>query len=310
MKDKKKHGGNMSIEIKTKEELLEALYMEAGKPVDELDADEIDRLTRLLEQYDEDKHTDTSDYEEFLQRFNDRNNTDLTSSAGKKKQQRGIKLLQITGKRQGNFVAAAAILIALVLSSQALSVASTDGTASNWVTGEDGSEIFHIENSKYESWVDQKTRDEYKVEYVNGNPNVIKMNVEQYDTTDITEVNKFNILIPTCLPDRYEFKNANIADFDSRMGHVSLYYKASKDEYLSYIAILHDSDEEISVSMSKSPITVYADTIRVNDFTAYIYEENEKVEARFCYEGVIYKVSGTISHEELLDVLEGMAYPE
>ncbi len=306
MGEKKKHGENMSIEIKTKEELLEALYEEANKPVDELDADEISRITELLEQMDEDKHTDTSDYEEFLQRFNDRNDTDLTSSSWKKNQTQKGKVIPITKRLKGSIVAAASLVLAVIISSSALSIASSEDTAASWVTGEGLNILFHVGNTKYDSFLEKKT----EVEYVQGNPNVIKMQVAEYNTTDLADINKYHILMPNYYPDRYVFKYANVTDLDSIMLHINLSYKANKDDYLSYFAMLHNTDEEAVVGLSKGSLTEYIDTIRINDFDAYIYQEKEKLEARFCYDGVIYQVGGFVSYDELCDILEDLSYSE
>lgn len=310
MEEKKNHGGNMSIDIKTKEELLEALHKEAGKPIDELDADEIDRLVGLLEQYDEDKHTDTSDYEEFLQRFNAKNNTNLTSSTGKKKHDRVIQKLHITKKRKSNFVAAAAVLIVVVVSSQALVTASTDKAGSNWVTMKDGWVRFYIENSKYESWVEKETNEEETKEYVQGNPNVIKMKSEQYDTTDINEVKKFNIMIPSQLPEGYDIYNINIIDLDQYMGTINISYKMNKDNWISYTAELKNSENAYEWALKPEDGCVYVDSVEFRNFTAYVFQKERRIEAYFCYDGVIYRAIGETSLEEMYDILESVAYPE
>ncbi len=307
MGEKKKHGEKMSIDINTKEELLAALHKEESKPADELDTDEISRITKLLEQMDEDKHLDISDYDEFLQRFNDRNNTNLTSSTKKRKYAQGSKVIYMTIRRKGGLVAAAMLLIVLVISNTSLSTASIHNTKTSWVTGEGLDVVFHVGNTKYESFV-EKDED---VKYVPGYSNIIEMQIADYTTTDINDIDKYNILIPTYYPDRYEFRDINVTDYESFKLNIDFSFNANKDDYLSYDAWLYNSENgESSFGLSKDSITEYIGTIRINDFNAYIYQEKEKLEARFCYDGIIYHVIGVVSYDELCDILEGLSYPE
>ncbi len=290
-------------------ELTEALMDEADKNVDEMDQDKIDKLVELIAQYDEDEHIDTSDYEEFLERFNAKNNTHFTSNRRNSHLHKVIHKSQFS-KRCKNGFAVATIVLSIFVSAQALVIASTNNTVSSWVTKEEGNIIFHIENSKYKSWVKKLMNQDTAVKYIKGFPNIIKMNVEWYETTDINEVEKFDILIPEYVPEGYEFKTADIVDYDLHKGQVSLSYEAGKEEKLTYTAIMYDSDTEVTAGVSTAADMVYVETVRVNNFTAYIYQGSETAEAQFCYQGVIYIVSGTINQEQLIDVLNGLAYPE
>lgn len=308
MKERKKYGDNMSTDIKTKEELLEALQREAGKPADELDADKIDRLTRLLEQYDEDKHTNVSNYEEFLQRFNEKNNTSLTSREDRRKQSGGIKTFKIAERRRCSIAAAAMLLIVLVVSAQTLSTAMIDKSGSNWITMENGWIRFHIENSKYDSWVE--IDEEGTMGYISGNPNAIKMQAEQYSTKDINEVKKLGIMIPYQLPEGYDINSIDIVDLDSKKGTISINYKKSKNNQILFTAFMENSEDGYEWSFKHDDSSAYIGCEDYKNFTAYLFQEEGRVEAYFCCKGVVYSVRGETSLEEMHEVLESVAYPE
>lgn len=305
MKEKKKHGENMSIEIKTKEELLEALQREVSKPANELDAVEVDRLTRLLEQCDEDKHTYTSDYEEFLQRFNARNNTSLTSSAGRKKQVRQmIQKLQISRKRKNGFVVAASILLIVIVYSNMFVMATTNITSSSWITHERDGLVFHIVNCKCEDWK-KKAEKEIITESDVEKSTLVKMEPEY---CGINDINKLNIMTPDYLPGEYKIQNIGITDLGTYVGMVNISYKLNKDNWISYKIHMNDVESEFEWSINAKEGSTYVDTVEFENFTSYIFRRGNRVEAYFCCDGLVYSVVGSISLEDMYDVLGSVAY--
>jgi len=289
---------NKSEDSVSKEKLLEQLEVEADKSEDEIDVELINKLTELLDTK-EARGNSVDDYEEFLQRFNERNGTSLKN---RKKTQKAsiLKRYSINYAESFRIAACVAASVFIMFIHMALGIAGVDPDNSF------GAKAYERIMKVVNEYIDfdkllftTRHEDEGKFETIDN----------YYVSFDVENLNDFNIMKPTFIPDQYELDRVIGFTRSDSLESIEIAYKDSDNSYFIYDVSMYDyNDRENAISLSSSEY-LYIKTIEVQGICVFIYNGIDN-QALFFADNNFYTVNSDMNIDAFCDVLKSFSFNE
>lgn len=302
-------------ENKFREYIQKELNEEADKPADEINTERIEMLVKLLDTYDDNKEkNNSSDYDEFLERFNYKNGLNLQSSNSRKKNRVKLCNKYFTFRLSYRVIAVALILILGVTVSNEAVKASTDKSILSWLSEAKDSVVFELKNTNYEGWIsdDKESEKETGMDYYLDNYMINPDDFEDMEVTttelEFDEIDWCKTLKLNYVPDGFEAETVQMVEFGENAGALDILYRSPNEK--GYISLfVQQLDIEEAQNFKQTCIgTKYDRSVDYNDFVAYIFTGEENNQAFFAVDGKMYSINTTLDEDTLCDMIEKMAY--
>jgi len=285
---------NKSEDSVSKEKLLEQLEVEADKSEDEIDVELINKLTELLDTK-EARGNSVDDYEEFLQRFNERNGTSLKN---RKKTQKAsiLKRYSINYAESFRIAACVAASVFIMFIHMALGIAGVDPDNSF------GAKAYERIMKVVNEYIDfdkllftTRHEDEGKFEIV-----------DNYSVTlNEEDLKKLNIMQPAYFPEGFKFDDAVMFAGRDMMDSLEVLYSNSSSSFLTYNIRTTDYNIDNMVTLNSS--YTYVMTIYSKGVPIYIYCGIDN-QAIFFADDMLYTVFSDMKMDEFCEVLKSFSF--
>lgn len=288
--------------------LQNALNKAADKPLNKAGLKRIELLVKLLNTYNK-KKPDLSDYDLFLARFNSKYKLNLHRSPKKSCFIRSC----------GRFIfktccrlAAAAAIIVLVLSVSDTAVKASAGESIlKWLSATDSSVFFSFNDIDYNNYTISEEAQKYGLtyygrDYVN-NTDVFEIIDNETSKLYYSDIDWSDTMKLNYIPEGFGTDDLCVACYNNNLNQLNIYYNEPNNKYInvSIEQLNHDKD---FIVINKPFDTIYNNTIKFNNFIAYIFIGQGKNEAFFCADGKAYDICTNLDIDTLYEILNNINY--